>query len=572
METAGKGSEDEAKKGRNLELIVLAIVFLCAVGLFSLNWFYEPAFGQMLGDVSATSAERVRAGDVPYRDFWTIYSPGSFYLLALLFTVFGNHILVSAIAASVLSAAAVALCFRLVNRLVEGMVPALACAAVFLAAFYSSGYYLNLGPYPPVIFCVLLVLNFIAGFESSGDTRALYAAGLITGLAVVLKHDVGGYTAIAITLGLVAGNIGGNSGADLAGVLSRIGKYAIGVAAVVLPVGIIFAVVAGADMWRDLIVFPATDFRFARGENYPGLIPALDFGGSKSAIVFSLLESLRYSIPLVVSLVAAAVVAFAFWKQDRRHVQMAVIFALLYLVHYASAHVQINTNLISMPLYASMLGAIGYRLIDGKVRGWGRSLFRLSALGLAGVGFLAFIFQPFYIRAVIDYPYVNATLPKISGVRISENDNRMYSKLVAFVNENIPPERRIFIGLHRHDTTIIGDGATYFILDRLNATRQDQLHPGVVDTARVQREMISDLEARDVEYIFLKQHVFSDEVLDRLRKHWSITLPDSGATVLDEYIRANYKKVRTIGPYEILKRSSATGPEDNPAKPNEPAN
>ncbi len=39
-------------------------------------------------------ATRVLNGDVPYRDFWTIYAPGQFYTLALLFKIFGTSIIV----------------------------------------------------------------------------------------------------------------------------------------------------------------------------------------------------------------------------------------------------------------------------------------------------------------------------------------------------------------------------------------------------------------------------------------------------------------------------------------------
>ena len=58
------------------------------------------------------------------------------------------------------------------------------------------------------------------------------------------------------------------------------------------------------------------------------------------------------------------------------------------------------------------------------------------------------------------------------------------------------------------------------------------------------------LQEHDVRHIIIK-HVFSDDELDELRAAWGVTLPHSGATELDECLRSNYTKVRTVGRYEI---------------------
>jgi hypothetical protein len=49
----------------------------------------EPTLGPYDESLILVGSTRVLAGDVPYKDFWTMYGPGQFYLTAWLFTLFG---------------------------------------------------------------------------------------------------------------------------------------------------------------------------------------------------------------------------------------------------------------------------------------------------------------------------------------------------------------------------------------------------------------------------------------------------------------------------------------------------
>src|SRR5262245_60973000 len=175
-----------------------AALFLAALGLYSLTWFQDVAAG-----VSTIGAERVLRGEMPYRDFWTMYAPGHFYLLALLFRIFGSHILVERVAAAVVCAGAGLVCYWIVLNLVRRRLAAIGVMAIFVAATFNTEYFRNLGTYPPAIFFVLAALNLMVLHYKTGKLGYVIAAGLTTGTAVVFKHDVGGYTAIAIVAGLI---------------------------------------------------------------------------------------------------------------------------------------------------------------------------------------------------------------------------------------------------------------------------------------------------------------------------------------------------------------------------------
>jgi hypothetical protein len=68
-------------------LFVLACFYLCAFRRFML---LDPDEGIVL-----QGAERILRGEVLYRDFFSFLTPGSYYLLALLFKLFGNSLMVA---------------------------------------------------------------------------------------------------------------------------------------------------------------------------------------------------------------------------------------------------------------------------------------------------------------------------------------------------------------------------------------------------------------------------------------------------------------------------------------------
>jgi len=70
-----------------LALFLLSFLYLC---LFRRFTAMEPDEGILL-----QGAQRLLAGQVLYRDFFSFYTPGSYYALALLFKIFGSSLLVA---------------------------------------------------------------------------------------------------------------------------------------------------------------------------------------------------------------------------------------------------------------------------------------------------------------------------------------------------------------------------------------------------------------------------------------------------------------------------------------------
>ena len=539
--------------------LVICILFSAILGLYSLRWFHG-----LYGGDFVTAAERVLSGQVPYRDFWTMYAPGSFYLLALLYKIFGTHILVGTITASVLCAAAACVCYRLAVNLTGRETPGLICAGIFFAASFSTLYCITPGPYPATILLALTALNLFIHHNRSGSSAQLFAAGIATGAAIVFKHDIGGYTGLAIAAGLLASQLlpAAAPASGIRTLVKKLGIYAAGAALPALPVAVYFALLAGPDMLQDLIVFPATEFRHARPENYPGLWPDGIRHEWRLKMLFNILVYLEFAIPFVLFLATMAALAVAAFRHRYDHLVPGVTLGVAFLFHYSSAHIQVNTNIISMSLYAALLGTLLYMLIGSASASRRPAWLDAPAAVFAAGWMLALVTQTVYNQVKLqELATAKLELPRVSGIRVTPEEQQVLEELYQLTETRLRPDEKLFIGLHRHDASVIGDSMTYFVLDRLNATRNDQLHPGVIDRSATQRRIISDLEAGNIDLILTK-HIFSDKIIERAKQRLTAHLVDSGATLLDDYIRENFAQTRTIGQYTVWERKRGMQPPD----------
>lgn len=532
-----------------------ATIFLLALGLFSLSWFDGVG-----ASVSTIGAERVLRGEIPYRDFWTMYAPGHYYLLASFFWLFGSHILVETVAASVICAVASVLCYFVVRQLGAGWATAMAVAAVLVAAIYNTSYFKTLGTYPPTILAILAALSLAIRSYHSDRLPHLFVAGLVTGAVVVFKHDVGGYTAIAILAGLIARHCVTPYSNDrpLPRLMSKAASYLFGIAAITLPVFGYFALVAGVDMWKDLILFPLTDFRYARPEHYPGFFE-LDLGGKSTAkIIRELFKYVMFTLPPVFFLCGLAVVGIAVRNRKPTYVACGVAFSVAYVLHYAAAHVQINTHIVSMSVYGALASVLLLSLLEREFTFRRGVLVNVLWVLSVGIWIVSLTFEPAH-RAWTDWhkPTVGLQFKKVTGQQVSPALATMLSDMLPFIDGQLPPREPVFIGLHRHDAVIVGANASlYFMIDRPTATRYHELHPAIVDTVEVQQEMIRDLQTRNIQLIVLYRR-FADEVLDKAKANFKKNLPNVGAMDLDKFIRENFAQVRELGRYGIWRRKAA---------------
>jgi hypothetical protein len=139
---------------------------------------------------------RVAAGDLPYRDFDTYYTPGIFYLFAWTFDLFGMTIEPIRVLMSALRVLWALMLYALTRRVAPwpfAMLPFLVIAAVDAAPIFPE-------PHPswPSVVATLGTIEVIARHQTGGRRRWLIAAGLLAGIAFAFKQNIGAFAALAI--------------------------------------------------------------------------------------------------------------------------------------------------------------------------------------------------------------------------------------------------------------------------------------------------------------------------------------------------------------------------------------
>ena len=160
--------------------------------------FWRNSQVAVLVDISyiVNIATRIANGDVPYAQFPLAQAPLAFLTQAVLIKAFGPHFLAQIVYAAVVGGLATVLTYRIVRRLIEGVVPdSTVLAATLTIPLVPLGIYAIIpNPFydPDTCFVVLAAIAAIlAAIDRPTRTRWLLAGALIA-VPVFVKQNFGG--------------------------------------------------------------------------------------------------------------------------------------------------------------------------------------------------------------------------------------------------------------------------------------------------------------------------------------------------------------------------------------------
>ncbi len=516
-------------------LILSVFLVSCAYLLWTINKpisFYDEG-------LIVTSALRITEGELPYKDFWSMYSPGQFYVLAFFFELFGKSILAERIL-SILIRAGLLVCVYCYARRAGSAFLAVFC---WLVSLFTIGAYGFFG-YP--VFAGLLLslagliffLRFLSLYNagSAPPRLGLTLSGMLMGLTVLFRHDIGLYLFIAeITAFIIYVFFHSNRNGLFAKFNSIraifiLWPFFLGGSAVVLPALIYFMANAGCGVIvDDLLIFPTTIYPEVR------------------SLPFPLSDQLFY-FPIIVYLISVVTLFRRRGAADLtigyRALLLATIFGILLLnvarVRPDTIHL-LPGFLFSLLVLCIMLGMLFRRFPKTKIL--------ISVSVVAAVSFV--LFPAFQVTKTLSTSKYWTWPESFSHGIERANHFKVWApqaKAARYIKDHVPKRDRIFVGNTRHDLISANDIMFYFLAERRCAGRYHELHPGLATTLKVQKEIVHSLIENNVDYVVLAAGFEKSGENNK-------SATSSGITHLDRYIRDHYRTIRKFGPYRIMKRS-----------------
>ena len=526
-------------RGRRLEWICTGLVVALAV------WYWLLYFNRStnLLDEGSTAAQAMRIvnGELIYRDFFTVVTPGSYYTIAWLFRLFGESLILLRWAALV-AGIGILIGALMVGRRV--MVWPFAAVAGLLTTVW--GWFLVTPNFYSLEAALLSLVALACYVYGAPSWRWMVAAGIAAGATAMVKQNVGAYTAAGLFITIWASRLFDDR-PDWRGRMKMSGQFIAGVSLPVLATVSWLAVSgAGSYLYESWVYYPLVKYteRFA--------LPFPDFFPIAEGDPFDLWIKLVIYLPAIVYptvLVLIGVHAVRFRRGDRGaktegHALLAITSVGGLTLLQAWPRADVPHILFGMQptfiLFAYLLSCAwrALRALPGP-----RTAVAAIAMIIALAPAATLLWKG-YKRT--DWEYQNYIAPvrtdRANGIFAALLEAQRIDIVTKYVVEHTAPDDPIFV--------VPWASGFYFLANRSNPTRIDLM---LFEDPEAYPCLLSRLEARPPKYVVYGYTWDVDE------KHFR-----DYAAPIDRYIRSRYAIEFSTDGYEIWRRLDVAPPVDDP--------
>ena len=510
-------------------------------------------------------ALRVRDGDVIHRDFYSVYGPASYLILAGLFALFDPSFIVGRLFGITVMAGIITVTFYLVLPRVRLLTTLF---FVGVCTLWMLAYPFYLYPLFPSLLMAMIGSAIIVETGRFPSRRALFLAGVSTGATALFRYDAGFFVLIAHMLALSLHVVSTTARPKRLSVLLRTGLvYGAGTAAIFMPFAIFFLLVAPLSAFiADIIDYPLHHYAAMRGLPFPGIseiidhpaalgvyFPVLGVGltlwylwrertrGSGSPVKLAA-DSTNWCV-IVFALLSAVLFYKGVVRVHPLHMMMSTIPALLAVTIIVDrcwamgGRARVGAGIAALVALVPPLAATGYEL-SLDMRDPGRT-FAGSLLSRA--------------RSAADEASACSPSPSMRHGRLSVD----YARTVNYLRQTMRPDDKLLAAVDHHDRILVNPVGLYFAAERLPGTHWHHYDPGLQTRSDIQAQMIRDLQNNDLRWVV--RDASFDDVSEPNESSKS-----SGVHLLDRYIEANFRPVRRAGLVEIWLRNDVTAPVMKP--------
>jgi hypothetical protein len=551
--------------------------FLIFAGLFLLSLLVQllatrRTTGPYDEFLSLYGADTVLHGGIPYRDFWTMYGPAQFYVIAALFKLFGVNVIVGRLYDALIRAGLACVSYALVAKLASARwaVASFIVVLSWLACIHYPAY--NFPAYAALLGSLLSCLLYARFLRDEADIRALFWSGVLVSVTTTVRHDSGFYLCAAQLVMLAWINFTNRPATESRSIAFATFRrlaliYLAGVLLIALPVFLTLLIKAGFhNLFYDLIYVPGVVYPKVR--NLPFIDPeALHelrhiFGWEgrlalESFIVFLPIFAIFSSLLCLLSTRGSRTRIFDTVWQRRTFALLFVLDSLFFLKGLIRVMPiqMMQSIIIAIILLAVLLAHLS--LFDGL----SRVALYVSAFYLVLCSYpLSLHLVPYTRSNLVDllHPQAPNSLyrtchppPNLSRARclILEPDE---IAAIEDIQRRTSSDDRIYVGDGRHDRLFWNDVRLYFLSGRSSITPWYDLHPGVQTTLDIQNQIIDAMRRTPPRVIVLNSTW--DDTLEPNQSRFS-----SGVTALDDYIRSRYTPQASYGAITVLTPNSGPG-------------
>ena len=539
-------------RGRRLEWICTTLVLAFAA------WYWLQYFNRAtnLLDEGSTAAQALRIvnGELIYRDFFTVVTPGSYYTVAWLFEIFGATLMVLRWTALVTGLGILLITLTIARRV---MVWPFAAAAGLLTTVW--GWFLvtpNFYSLEAALLSLIALACYVYGAPSYAKasegrpaSRWMLAAGVAAGLTAMVKQNVGAYTAAGILITIWASRLFDDA-PGWRGRMKMSVQFIAGISIVVLPTLLwLIAKGAGAYLYESWVYYPLVKYteRFAR--------PFPDFFPLAENDPFDLWTKMVIYLPVWVypfAVIAIAVLARKYWRdrdasaQVEGHALLAITAVGVLTLLQAWPRADVPHILFGLQptfiLFAYLLFCVWRALLRQGFGGQARTFVASIALIVTMTPALTLLWKG-YKRT--DWEYQNYIVAvrtdRAKGIFTGGLEAQRIDVVTKYIAEHTAPDDPVFV--------VPWASGFYFLANRSNPTRTDFM---LFEDSEAYPCLLSRLDARAPKYVIYGYTWDVDE------KHFR-----DYAAPIDRYIRSRYAIEFTTDGYEIWRRLEAAPPANN---------